>query len=672
MSWEVWDMSLKTSYFNLPLFKSNLKRFWWIGAGVLLAFLTIALLFLFDEETTDGFAVMNAISIGVAGLLPAILFSYLNNSGSVTCLHALPIKRKAHFITNISTIYTLILVPAVIAYIIGFFYCVVDFPRGISDLWEYFVVLVMLVTISASAGTIGSMITGNTIAAIAFAILFFSLPFYTEGIIKSFLSSNVYGMWDVEYYSLENISIVEINPFMIGWFITAVIGLIVSWFLYKNRKLETNGDIISFKFLKPIFIACVSVFAGLIGYFYLGVFFDDSIFLMLPFGILGVIVSYMLSKKAFTFKGIWKPLFIYVLFVGVVWSTITFDLTGFEKRVPEIADIESIDMVDVDDFSGNHNYYIIEGKKYYWNMPLENYRYYDEQDFENITKFHAKKIEDRLGGSERVYIVYNLKNGKTLKRVYYASLIDDKEYLEPIYCTEQKLKLNHNWLVGQYPVSEITISDDRMKNSSKTFELLVGDSERAKLLLEALKKDVSESGYEDIVSNKNSMTQIQLTYQRELRDEEGNIFYDDAKSRPSYDTFGIPENYKRTTALLREWGLFDAIYKPHEISYVELEFDYMGDEKVKIEDADTIKELYEFVSNSKYLYEGRRQYDYVYNIRISFYNASGKHLFDAHDIRRSTLPTPEVVEVEAKRFALKHGYDYNDTPKVMVEKVEIY
>ena len=656
----------------MPLFKSNLKRFWWIGAGVMLGFLTIALLLLFDDGTSDGYAIMNAILIGVAGILPAILFSYLNNSGSVTCMHALPVKRKAHFITNISTIYTLILVPAIISYGIGFFWCLVKEPLEIGNLIEYFPVLIICVTIAMSAGTLGSMITGNTIAAIAFAILFFSLPFYGEGVIKGFLSENVYGMWDVQYYSLQNMSIVEVNSFMLGWFIVSIIGLIVSWLLYKNRNLETNGDIISFKFLKPIFIACVSLFAGLVGYFYLCIFFDDSIFLMLPFGILGAVVSYMLAKKAFTIKGIWKPVLIYVLFVGALWGTITFDLTGFEERIPEISDIESIDMVNVDDFERDYNYYIIEGEKYYWNMPLENYRYYDENDFANIIKFHSNKINYRLGGSERIYIVYNLKNGKTLKRIYNASLIDDKEYLEPIYCTEQKLKLNHNWLVGEYPVEEITISDDRMKNDTKTFEILVGDSEKAKLLLEALKRDIKEASYEDIVSNKNSMTQIQLEYQRELRDEEGNIFFDDAKSRPSYDNFGIPENYERTTALLREWGLYDAIYKPQEIGYVELEFDYRSDEKVRITNADDIKEIYEFVSNSKYLYEGRNSENYNFNIRVNFYNAERKCVFEGHDLRRATLPIPEVINVEAQRFALKHPNMYGDAPRAIAETAESY
>ena len=480
-------MNLKTSYFNLSLFKSNLKRFWWIGAGVLLAFLTIALLFLFDEDTTEGYAVMNAVLIGVAGILPAILFSYLNNSGSVTCLHALPIKRRAHFLTNLATVYTLVLVPAVIAYIIGFFYCVLEMPIGISNLFDYFIVMMVCITIAASAGTLGSMITGNTIAAIAFTVIFFAFPFYAEGVLKGFLSTNVFGIWDVEYYSLDNMSIIKVNSFMIGWFITAIIGLIVSWFLYKNRKLETNGDIIAFNFLKPVFIAGVSVFAGLIGYFYLCVFFDDSIFLMLPFGILGAIVSYMLSKKAFTIKGIWKPILIYVIFVGAVFATITLDLTGFERRIPDIADIESIDMVDPVAFDNRHHYYTIEGKKYYYDMSIEDYRYYDEEDFKNITNFHAQRIEDRKSGVEKIYIIYNLKNGKTLKRIYYASLIEDKEYLEPIFCTEQKKKINHGWLIKEEPVIDISISDDRLKNQSKTFDTLVGDSEKAMILLDALK-----------------------------------------------------------------------------------------------------------------------------------------------------------------------------------------
>ncbi|MBR3792192.1 MAG: hypothetical protein IKK18_05775 [Clostridia bacterium] len=661
-------MSLKTSYFNLPLFKSNLRRFWWIGAGVLLAYLTVALLFLFDEDTSEGFAVMNAVVVGVAGILPAILFSYLNNSGSVTCLHALPVKRKAHFLTNLATVYALILVPAIISYAIGFFYCVLEMPIGIGNLADYFVMLIICATIATSAGTLGSMITGNTIAAIFFAILFFAFPFYAEGVLKGFLSTNVFGIWDVEYYSLDNMSILKANPFMIGWFIVSIIGLIVSWFLYKNRKLETNGDIISFDFLKPVFIAAVSVFAGLIGYFYLNVFFDDSIFLMLPFGILGAVVSYMLSKKAFTIKGIWKPILIYIIFVGAVWGTISFDLTGFERRVPDIADIESIDMVDTDSFINRYHYYTIEGKKYYYDMSIEDYRYYDEEDFKNITAFHKQRIEDRKSGFEKIHIVYNLKNGKTLRRIYSASLIEDREYLEPIYKTEQKLKINHGWLVKEYPVTEIVISDDRLKNDSKNFEILVGDSKKAKLLLDALKKDVSEASYEDIVSYRNSLTQVQISYQRDLIDENGNVFIDESKERTTYDNFGIPKSYVRTTALLTEWGLFDAIYKPNEISCVELEFDYRQEETVRFKNPDEIKEIYDFVSEAKLIQTKEHGYDF--NVRLIFLNAQGKRILDFSGSRQTNIPVPRLLSAEINKYKFKYG---QNIPKgAIAETYEIY
>lgn len=665
-------MNLKTSYFNLPLFKSNLKRFWWMGGAVLLGFLTVALLILFDDNSTDGYTIMNVLLIAVAGVMPAIFFSYLNSPGPVTCLHALPVKRKAHFITNIVTVYTLILVPAIIAYGIGFLYCILKEPIHTVDLAENLMALLVCITIAMSAGTLGSMITGNTIAAIAFAGLLFACPFYGEGVLKGFLSANLYGMWDVTYYSMENMSVLDVNPFMLGWFVVAVAGLIVAWFLYKNRRLEANGDIIAFKFLKPLFIACVSLFSGLIGYFYLGIFFGDSIFLMLPFGILGAVVSYMLAKKAFTLKGIWKPVLIYALFVGVVWAGITFDLTGFERRVPDIDDIESIDMVNVDEFDGMRNYQIIEGEKYYYKASLEDYRYYDKKDFENITRLHADRIENRTTDVEKIYISYNLKNGRNLRRVYYASLIDDRELLEPIYCTEQKLKLNHNWLVNKYPVTEISITDDRVRNSSNTFEILVGDSEKAKLLLDALDKDIREASYEDIVSSSNSMTRIQLVYQRELINKDGKVIFDDINNHPEHDNFGIPENYERTTALLREWGLYDAIYKPEEVSYVELEFNYISGERIRITDPQKIKEIYDFVSQSKYMYKDNDMKGRVYSIRAYFCDREGKNIFDSGELTSSHLPLPGVIVNATENVGKAYGGDYLDEPNVIVETADSF
>lgn len=647
-------MSLKTSYFNTALLKSNLKRFWWVGAGLLAAYLAVAVLFLVNDKNADGFLIMNAVTMITAGIMPSILFSYLNGAGSVSCLHALPVKRRAHFLTNAATIFFMTLIPAVIGYGIGLIYSTAAQLMLGGEMIKYFVSMIICITISSAAGTLGAMITGNTIAAIAFGIIIFAFPFYFEATIYSFLNENLYGMWRVDYYALEHFSLVKINMFMIGFFIAAVIEYIVSWLLYKNRRLETNGDIISFKFLKPIFIAGVALFAGLIGYFYLMVFFERSIFLMLPFGIIGIVIAYMLSKKAFTVKGIWKPILTYCVFVALVYCTVTYDLTGYERRVPDIADIKSIDLFDEENI--NHKYYV-DGRYYTRGIMLaEDFRYNNENDFENITALHRYCIENRnRKGTQSMPIVYNLKNGKTLKRIYNVSLYDDAEILKPIMCTEQAIKLEHNWLVNEPKINVITIEDERMGDKVPRVGVIDGGSEKAKLLIDALKADLAEASYENIAAYNNSRTSITINYEEDLYDVDGKVL--DKEKNPFMenvltDTFGIPQEYKRTTELLRQWGIYDDIYKPEDVSKVIINTNFeMGQNEAEITDAAKIKELYDFMSECKYI-QREREYYGVYDLRLEFYNADGEGLFDSRSLLQAQGEYyPDVIETELKRAA---------------------
>ena len=223
-------------------------------------------------------------------------------------------------------------------------------------------------------------------------------------------------------------------------------------------------------------------------------------------------------------------------------------------------------------------------------------------------------------------------------------------------------------MVKEYPVTEIVISDDRLKNDSKNFEILVGDSKKAKLLLDALKKDVSEASYEDIVSYRNSLTQVQISYQRDLIDENGNVFIDESKERTTYDNFGIPKSYVRTTALLTEWGLFDAIYKPNEISCVELEFDYRQEETVRFKNPDEIKEIYDFVSEAKLIQTKEHGYDF--NVRLIFLNAQGKRILDFSGSRQTNIPVPRLLSAEINKYKFKYG---QNIPKgAIAETYEIY
>ena len=96
---------------------------------------------------------------------------------------------------------------------------------------------------------------------------------------------------------------------------------------------------------------------------------------MLPFGILGIIIAYMLSKKAFTFKGVWKPALIYIAAVFVLFAVVEYDITGFERRIPDIDDVASVNVAyeqfNEDDYNESESYREFNGKEYYFSRHRE-------------------------------------------------------------------------------------------------------------------------------------------------------------------------------------------------------------------------------------------------------------------------------------------------------------
>ena len=101
-------MSLKTLLFNKSIIKSDLKRFWWISAlGSIAVFVCCVLPLLYNSQdiysVTEEFAYndfLNIVTFSAFWVLvfsictPILLFSYLYNAGSVSCIHGLPLKEK--------------------------------------------------------------------------------------------------------------------------------------------------------------------------------------------------------------------------------------------------------------------------------------------------------------------------------------------------------------------------------------------------------------------------------------------------------------------------------------------------------------------------------------------------------------------------------------------------
>ena len=674
-------MNLKTSFFNKTLFKANLKRFWWIGVIYFVCLITFGFLPLVNHNSTDGYAIMNVISFLIAAVMPTILFSYLNSPGPVTCLHAFPIKRRAHFITHIVTIFAMLLIPASFAYGIGGIYQATHnmqttlLVRNSKDLGEMFISLIILVTIFSSGGVLGNMVTGNPIAAIAFSGLFIGFPYYAEGLIASFLQMNVHGIWKYEYITLSNFHIYEVNTYMI---VSALIWLFIfyiSWLLYKNRKLETNGDIICFEFLKPVFVGCVSVFLGFLGYFYFEALFHyKSIFWMLPFGLIGIIISNMLSKKAFTLKGAVKSGIIYIIGVCILYATINYDLTGYERRIPDIGEIVSVNIVETDQNNDTEAIaYYIDREEYRYTDPYNKseLEFTQKEDIENVRKLHQALIntKDRLWSyHKRIPIVYTLSDGSTLKRIYDIDYWLDAEFLKPIYETKQ-MRLEKYFFFRDFEktVKGMTVTDNRILNN-RTFLELSENDELTKRLLEAMEQDIYNTDYSTIVTYNDVATKVRISYRRPVHSPDGKALAPDKYPHENSISIGITKSFKNTLAILEEYGLNERIITPEKISSVIVSFDYESEKDgTRITDREQITQLYDLCYNPVISPTTSRRYNDIKAISIYFYGNNNNLLFSEH-IDNYNSPLPEFLSEEANKHLLKRGHK---TPEATATIVEI-
>ena len=140
-------MNSKTSCFNATIIKSDLKRLWWASAlSTLLMFLAVVIPTMDATGRYSGYypdrteiwrieRIQNSfrdysyfgmfIGMGVALVLSAMLFNYLNKVNSVSCIHGLPLERKTLYFSHLTSGVILTVIP-IVAIMPFLFTCVSD------------------------------------------------------------------------------------------------------------------------------------------------------------------------------------------------------------------------------------------------------------------------------------------------------------------------------------------------------------------------------------------------------------------------------------------------------------------------------------------------------------------------------------------------------------------
>ena len=476
MSWEVWTMKLKMSFFDWTLLKKNISRFapaWGLALLVMILALPAGLLHelskielseiwmgtkreIVTEYFEENAAFGPIFSFFAAGLFAALLFHYLHKPRAAYMMHAFPMTRTCLFVTNTVSGLLFWLVPALAT---GLLTHLVLLANGISGcgglLWEllgrWFLQYLCLYGIAVFA----MVLAGNTMIALlscaALNGVFALLPLLTLELVKTYC----YGL-DVSV-AVDSLAYLAPVSAMIGrckieflWIYAAVglVLLVLAWLHYRRRHIERAGDAMAYGWARVAFRLVFTYTCTLGIGFFLAEFFDsmsnpslDFLFYALIGCVIGWFASSMMVErtvKVFRKRAVWLGFAVWaVLLTGTVLG-LRYDVLGSQRRVPEAEQVASVEIWTNEHY--NEQYY------YTSHTSLRDSRdcvtLTDTADVNTIRTLHQNAVESWENGTYGTYedgmwitlhICYHLKNGGTLRRVYDRISVEDCKAVAAIY-----------------------------------------------------------------------------------------------------------------------------------------------------------------------------------------------------------------------------------------------
>lgn len=544
-------MKSKTSYFNRTLFLNLLKRYWPIFAGyfiIWLIILPIALANMLQYSsismagTDSRIYVANAgeqiLSLGLyGGVIMSMIFSifiamaafgYLYSSRSVSMICSLPIKREGVFHSVFSAGLVGMLVINIIVFLItlGVEAAYGIIAPGANYMLQWLAMVCMMNLFFFGFASLCASFTGHILALpIVYVVLNFT-AYVVEYLIDAIARTIIYGAGMSYPYKFQwlspsvklfetNVEIVpELTPngsfiavghIYNGWTtlgIYAAVGIVfavLSMLIIKHRRMETAGDVVAARPLKPIFKYCLSfgcalvlgigiysaAFSGTINSLY-GI---KSMLFMLLFMLFGAFVGYfaaemLMQKSLHVFSGHnWTGFGITAVLISAILLCGEYDVFGYERKLPDPNEVKGVEI-------------LCAGESVLLEQP---------ENIDAAIKLHGDIIshkdenEQYTGRFDEscyyVSIIYTLKNEETFQRAYliYSSASSDIYTLTDLMNVKEAIEYRK---ALEVPVTVDTIADayinyfDKSELSYKDIEL--SPTQAYELYTECIIPDINE------------------------------------------------------------------------------------------------------------------------------------------------------------------------------------
>jgi len=474
-------MKLRTSYFDKSVLRKDITRFaplWGLYLiGGLLVALTIAgnsgRYYHLARNLNSVIGPFGIISLCYAFLVAQLLFGDLFNTRLCNALHAMPLRREGWFLTHITAGLLFSLVPnlimsiAIMPFLGKLWYTALLWYLGMTLHYVFFFGLAVFCM----------MLTGNRFAAAAVYVILNFLSLIVMWFATVLYEPMMYGVvirndgFDLfspvvalcqcnSFFTVDHMvgchcgknglllfpvsdgpCIYEFTGLGESWIypsILAALGVllgIAALALYRKRHLESAGDFIAFKSVRPVFSIVYTLCVGALAQIF-GDLFSVPFYIFLFIGLLvGFFTGQMLlNRTARVFKKrSWLAVALILVLVFGSLGLFQADAFGIVRWTPKAENVVSFKVAhgNVDNFNE-------------YNTDAE---FSDQAAIEEMIAIHKLLIaegpeEDRVyqNGFRTVSICYTLENGREVYRQYKATrggramqMLDDLVFHNPVY-----------------------------------------------------------------------------------------------------------------------------------------------------------------------------------------------------------------------------------------------
>ena len=547
-------MQSKISFFNKTIFKKNITHYWplWLGYLIISLFEIPFAIYLsgrgmeyygYTGETLKAeqtYQYVNQMKtliepgvLFLAALLAAmIMLSYLYNSRSANMFHSLPLRREELFFTNYLSGLSFLLIPKLIATFLGVFVCAAVGITELQYLLIAFLYIAGMLTFFYSFAFVVGMLVGQLWAfPVCYLVLNF-IEVIMEAVVRLLATSICFGMgynWKLSKLSvlspvvyLTNNATIEIDYLAEGtyqysvsgaksvliYFLLSIPMVILALFIYKKKKMETVGDLVTIKTLKPGFRWFFTICGALGGAVIFGQCFYDTasptaefiivlIMTMVNAVVFFFVAQMFLEKK---FKVFTKKRFLEVAagaaVLAVALFALEFDVFGIEKKVPNPKDVEWVGLE-------NSNSVLTEEDEIAIVTEIQSQIISEKKELEN----EMQKSRDSF---YNFMICYKLKDGSRLERAYnipinnerfkdetteLAQLVDllakPENYMRTLFGNNYKTTELRSGYLETYAVDE----QGNVVENDLSF-----DAKNAERIYDAIRKDMEEGSFKKSIA----------------------------------------------------------------------------------------------------------------------------------------------------------------------------